>query len=568
MPARLFDAYYRYPELVRILHEIAAEFPQLVSLTSIGQSYEGRDIWVATVTNTATGPDCDKPALWLDGNLHSPEIAPSIACLYILDCLARQYGRDPDVTYALDTRAFYVCPRVSPDGAESLLDDHPKLVYSSMRKYPCDEEVGGGLVPQDLDGDGRILMMRIPDPHGGWKICPEEPRLMVRREPAERGGQFFRLMREGLFEDFDGYQLRIRQRDQRIDLNRNFPVDWRPESDQPGAGEFPTSEPEVRCLVQFVTSHRNITGAISLHTYSGAILRPYSNRSDDHFPPEDLHVYKAIGAKASDLTGYACYSTYHGARTHPSQRTTGTFDGWLYDHLGIYGWTVDIWAPHRRAGITENNIGQWEKDHPLEDDLKLLAWSDANMEGDGYVDWYPFDHPQLGRIELGGWNKLGTFTNPPLKFLAEEMALLPPWVLWQALISPLLELSHATAEPLGGDFYRVRFGVLNSGWLPTYVARRAVERKAVSGVRCQIALPDGAELVQGTAAQDIGQLGGRAHTPATIPGWPGGEPTDHLATAEWIVRAPAGGRVGLVAHHHRAGCVSTTLDLNGGQEHV
>jgi len=234
---------------VRILHEFAAGYPGLLRLECIGKSYEGRDIWVAAITNYATGDDLAKPAFWLDGTLHSPEIAPSIACLYVIDYLVKNYGSDPDVTFALDTRTIYVCPRVSPDGAELLLADPPRLVYSSTRKYPPDEDVPGGLVPQDLDGDGRMLMMRIPDPHGGWKISPDEPRLMVRRSPIEREGQFYRLMREGLFEDYDGLQLKIKPREQRLDLNRNFPLNWRQESDQPGAGDFPTSEPETRNLV-------------------------------------------------------------------------------------------------------------------------------------------------------------------------------------------------------------------------------------------------------------------------------------------------------------------------------
>lgn len=563
MPDVLFDRYYRYPELTRIMYQYAAEYPSLVRLECIGKSHEGREIWVAAITNYSTGADLTKPALWLDGTLHSPEIAPSIACLYVIDYLTKNYGRDQDVTYALDTRAIYICPRVSPDGAESLLADNPKLVYSSTRKYPHDEENAGGLIPQDLDGDGRMLMMRIPDPNGAWKISADEPRLMVRRGPTERNGQFYRLMREGLLENFDGHQLKIRPRDQRLDLNRNFPLNWRQECEQPGAGDYPTSEPETRNLVEFVTNHRNITGVISLHTYSGAILRPYSDRGDDAFPPEDLDVYNTIAAKAEEITGYAAFSTFHGARSHPSQTTSGQFDGWLYDHLGIFGWTVDMWDPHRKAGITAKNIGAWEKSHPFADDLKLLAWSDANMDGDGYVDWYPFDHPQLGRVELGGWNKLGTFTNPPLKFLKPELALFPPWVLWQTLISPRLELAHACAEPLGGNLYRVRFAVLNSGWLPTYVAKKALTRKVVRGVRCRIIPGEGIELVDGGCTQEIGQLEGRAYTPATIPGWPGGEPTDHLGVAEWIVQAPRGGEIELVAHHDRAGRVSTSLRIEG-----
>ena len=81
MPEVRFDTYYRYEDLTRILQGFASEYPHLVHLESIGQSYEGRDIWVATVTNVQTGEARQKPALWVDGNIHASELSPSSTCL-------------------------------------------------------------------------------------------------------------------------------------------------------------------------------------------------------------------------------------------------------------------------------------------------------------------------------------------------------------------------------------------------------------------------------------------------------------------------------------------------------
>ena len=55
MPAIAFDRFYRYADLTSIVHALAAEHPNLVSIESICKSHEGRDIWVLTVTNSATG---------------------------------------------------------------------------------------------------------------------------------------------------------------------------------------------------------------------------------------------------------------------------------------------------------------------------------------------------------------------------------------------------------------------------------------------------------------------------------------------------------------------------------
>ena len=169
MPDIRFDTYYRYDDLCRLLRAYAEEFPRLVRVEAIGQSHEGRDILLAVVTNGETGPDTEKPALYVDGNIHASEVSASAACLYLLHTLTSRYGSDPDVTRCLDTRAFYVCPRLNPDGAEWALADVPKIVRSSTRPYPYDEDPIGGLVTEDVDGDGRMLSMRIPDPNGPWK---------------------------------------------------------------------------------------------------------------------------------------------------------------------------------------------------------------------------------------------------------------------------------------------------------------------------------------------------------------------------------------------------------------
>jgi murein tripeptide amidase MpaA len=105
-----FDTYYRYDALTEILKGIAEEYPQLVSLSSLGRSFEGREVWLLSVTNTATGPAEEKPALWIDGNIHASEVSASSACLYCVKFLLEHYGQRPDVTRALDARAFYLCP--------------------------------------------------------------------------------------------------------------------------------------------------------------------------------------------------------------------------------------------------------------------------------------------------------------------------------------------------------------------------------------------------------------------------------------------------------------------------
>src|SRR4029077_3162007 len=119
-------------------------------------------------------------------------------------------------------------------------------------------------------------------------------------------------------------------------------------------------------------------------------------------------------------------------------------------------------------------------------DLKLLKWNDEVLGGKGFVSWYTFDHPQLGPVELGGWDTLYTWSNPPQALLEKEIARFPAWLIWHLLISPRLTIHEASASPLGQDTWTVRLVVDNTGWLPSYVTKRGLANKLTRGVVCEI----------------------------------------------------------------------------------
>jgi murein tripeptide amidase MpaA len=561
IPTPRFDVFYKHDDLTRLLQSYAQALPTLVEVRSIGKSHEGRDIWVVIITSKATGADVDKPAFWVDGNIHAAELTASTACLYWLHKLATGYAKDPQVTQLLDTRVVYMVPRLNPDGAELALADRPRHIRSSTRPYPWDEQPVDGLTVEDVDGDGRMLMMRVPDPHGTYKKCPDEPRLMVPRDPGEFGGEYYRLIPEGTLKNFDGLKIWVNPDREGLDLNRNFPAYWRQEFEQQGAGPYPTSEPEVRAMVDFITKHPNIGAAVSFHTHSGVILRPMGTQSDDDMTPEDLWQYKRFSDLGAKLTGYPAISIFHDFKYHPKQVITGTQD-WVYEHLGALFWTVEIWAPNKEAGINDYQWIEWYRDHPVEDDKKLLKWSDEQCGGKAHVDWYPFNHPQLGRVELGGWDKMNYWRNPPAHLREREAARFPAWLQQIALSLPKLEVLRAEVRALGPDTWRVRFAVANSGYLPSYVTKRALERKTVRGVVFQILLPKGASLVSGKERTKGTQLEGHAPKGSLQAFMPDRNITGDRAMIEWIVKAPKGTVVGLTAMADRAGTVRSEVTLD------
>ncbi len=575
-----FNRFYRYAEFSQILHDYVNTFPDLLSLESIGKSHEGRDIWVVTATNRKSGVAADKPAYWVDANIHASELAGGAASLYLIDTLTKQYGKREDITRCLDTRAFYICPRMNPDGAEWAMQDTPKIIRSGTRPYPFDEEAIDGLDIGDVDGDGRILSMRIPDQNGNWKCHETEPRLMVPREPTEYGGTYYRMLPEGTLRDYDGYTVKVNKDKQGLDLNRNFPSGWRQEFEQPGAGPYPTSEPEVRSVVHFITHHPNITGGTSFHTWSGVLLRPSASSPDEDMPAEDLWAYKEQGAMGEKLTGYPAISIYHEFRYHPKDVITGAFD-WIYEHLGLYEWTIEIWCPMREAGVTDYKYIDWFRDHPVADDLKMLAWADKELAGRGYVEWKKFIHPQLGEIEIGGWDKIYAFRNPPPHLLEREIAKFPDWLLYNTMISPKLELVDAKASKIADNTYRITLAVQNTGYLPSYVSKRALANKQSRGVIAEITMPAGkrASLVSGKSRVMMGELEGRAYKHTLMSFWTDTAPTADRSVCEWVVKVDADNadnadnadsatnapsaaiEINIVAKHEKSGVVRATVLL-------
>jgi murein tripeptide amidase MpaA len=430
-------------------------------------------------------------------------------------------------------------------------------VRSGTRPYPYSDE-RDGLYPVDLDGNGIIVQMRVPDPDGPWKISDKDPRLMRKRQPDEYGGSYYQIYTEGLIRNYNGVEVKIAPPRQGLDFNRNFAYEWGPDGVQAGAGPYPFSEPEVRALAQFYTDHPNISGAVSYHTYSGVILRPFSDKSDDRMPLGDIYTFKEIADRGTELTGYPHGSVYDIFRYHPREVMRGAFDDWAYDQYGIFAFTVELWDMIGEAGIKERKFIEWMRNHPEEDDLKLLAWNDQHLNGEGFINWKPFDHPQLGPVEIGGWIERKTFGNPPPQFLLPTIAPNTQFLIAHARTLPKLVLRDLQVSPLGNGAFHIQAVVANTGYLPTYTSEQARARRAVRPIEIRIELPTGATLVNGEAKQEIGQLEGRSNKRGTFNN---NFPSDHLRLLSWVILAPQGGQVQIQAASQRGGTARASIDL-------
>lgn len=554
-----FNHYFMNAELSLLYNEWMSTYPNLIQVSSIGTSHEGRPIQLLILTNQATGTDVEKPAIWIDANIHATEITGTTSAIYIAFHLLNGYGTDEQITHQLDQSVYYIVPRVNPDGAEWAMSPNPRFVRSGVRPYPW-EEKDEGLFSQDINGDGKILQMRFQDPNGDWKISSLDPRMMEKRAPDERGGTYYRLLSEGMLEDYDGYLIKLARPIEGLDFNRNFPFEWRTEGEQYGAGPYPTSEPETRALTQFVIDHPNINIAITFHTFSRAILRPYSTKSDDDMNAEDLWVFKKIGEIGTKITGYRCVSTFHDFKYHPKEVTTGAFDDWMYDHHGVFTYTIELWDLPTEAGIKDRKFIDWWRDHPHEEDLKVLKWIDEHGPSDAYLPWQPYEHPQLGKIELGGWDNMYTWRNPPLPYVEAEVKKHYPFILSLGELLPHLAIYSLDIKKISEGNFHLNLVVENCGFLPSFTSQQSKTRKSIRPVRVELELPEGAVLKNGKRREELGHLEGRSNK-LDVASNSADSPTDNRARLEWAIQAPTGTKIGIKVISERAGSIIREINL-------
>jgi hypothetical protein len=546
-----FDRFLRYDELVAWLDQLADAHPELVAIETYGQSHQDRDLLLVTVTDPSTGAHDTKPAHWIDANIHSVELTASVAACRVLRYLVDGFtAGDEEVVRALRTRTFYIVPRVNPDGAEWALADSPHFRRSSVRNWPlADGRRWPGHESEDIDGDGRILQMRIADNDGQWTLHPDDPRLLVPvpLDGMATGTPRYRLFGEGTIEDFDGFTMPKPRPPQGLDMNRNFPAGWG--TTVPGSGDHPLSEPEIDALVRAMIARPNICGFNAFHTSGGVLLRPSSTKADAELAPNDVWVWNELAKRGTELTGYPAHSIYEDFTWDPSETMSGASDDWAYEHFGVYGWTTEFWDLVHAATGEKVSTHFWYTGPTDAEALAVLQWLDGQPGGAqtaGFVDWYDFNHPQLGPVELGGWNDLYSWANPPMHLLKAEVDGHGAFAVAQALAAPCLEIKHTDVEQLGADTWRVSVGVANVGWLPTHVTEKAKKDSIVRPVVVELT---GAELIGGSARVELGQLTGAVA--ARFNQGDGGSP--ERALASWTIRCAPGTELAVTASHQRAG---------------
>lgn len=550
-----YDHYYVYSEITEILQQYAREYPQYCRLSAIGTTSEGRSIWMLELTDLACGDFADKPGFALDGNVHAGEVTGSMCCMYFLDYLLTN-RTEKEVAWLLAHYTVYCVPRISPDGSEAYLTT-PVMLRSVNKLFPYDEPQPG-IQPDDIDGDGVIRQMRIRNVNGAFKKWDKDPRIMVKRRPDEVSGEFYDVFSEGTVCGEEDCELQPAPDKFGNDFNRNFPAWWGVGG---RGGAYGLSNPETRAFADFLHAHANICTCLNFHTSGGVYLYPPAFEARSKAAKEDMERYREIGKICKAETGYDFVNLHDEFLGPMIAPVGGSIDDFCHYVLGIAACTCECWDLDTRCGFPH----EYPRVKPPADEeqTKLLAaklqWLEENNDGKGFADWKEVSHPQLGTVEVGGFDVKHVIQNPPEQFLLQEAEKHTCFMLREMKLLPRLEITQLQAVPLG-DCYEITAKLANRSFLPTYVTAEAKEIGLAKPVTVKI---EGAQVTVGKAEEEIGHLSGFAG--AGDYGWGLGGITVNHAPAEktlrYVVRGQSKSTVTVTCESPRAGKVQASVVL-------
>lgn len=450
---RLVELAAAKPDVVRILRPLATD-PAFV-VAAIGRG-EG-------------------PGVLIVGGLHGRHAIGVDAAVGVAEAMAA----DPD---ALNGHILWVVPRVVPDGLPSGRADVPDDADHDGR---YDEDA-----PRDLNGDGVIGTMIVEDPSpltglvATHVVDEDDPRIV---RPAEDGeAATHAVLAESI--DADGDGSFGEDAGGGIDVNSDFPALWPEFSD--GVAAWPLSLPRTRALARWMINEKSLSMVIA-HAPGDTLTAVPTDRGTGpagRVPKgilsADEDAFEVITEAFRDATGLP--------KGDRNERAAGSLDAWAYGHLGLWSGATPLWDRPDRMGELATPPGDAEEapDVPLDsdgdglpdevvpadqieaapvgdsDEAKWLAWIDAERGGEGFTDWAPFDHPQLGRVMIGGFHP--------------DLPITPPTDLTDGIVQaqvafvrdilagmPTIEIARVDVRDAGNGLYDVAVVLENSGEIPT-----------------------------------------------------------------------------------------------------
>lgn len=544
-----------HAHLSSALKALADAHKDVAQLVKLGSSRGGRSIDALRLAGAGAAQDKGRPAILLVANLDGARVYSSAVALQHARELAGRYASDDKVKALLDRTTLYIVPRANPDAAEARFGTPRFEQRASGPGVDDDRDGRAGEDPStDVNADGVIAWLRVKDADGEWMDDPADARALIKAERAKGERGVYVLWPEGRDADKDEKVAEDAALDARVD--RNFPDGW--EQHAKDAGVFPTDEPETRALCDFVLAHPELA-LVVVYDAQDSLVGEVKSVGDDapfvkRIPPEgvlesDAKLLGELGKRYKKVTESAVKA---------EGNDKGTFTRWCYAERGLLTLAATLWdipleekkkdekkedaeggpkgeeKPVEQAAESEKSPqadkqpeeqgagdkkGDTKKDKDKKDDepkpsddAKRLKWIDAAGASEAwrFLPWTPFQHPELGAVEIGGLAPYARLEPP-----ASESGLIAQkhldWFLTLGELVPRIQIAECTREKLGEGVWRVKAVVENDAYLPL-LSRSAQRTATTRPARVHLDLPSAGTRLGGNVQElleDLPGSGGR-----------------------------------------------------------
>ncbi len=288
----------------------------------------------------------------------------------------------------------------------------------------------------------------------------------------------------------------------------------------------------------------------------GAVVNPLKG---------DLKFYNKI---SKEFKEYLKKNKLDGKRLDPQRAKDGSFELWSYYHLGIPSFSMDFWTlpkiekkeksgdeitaeklekmtkeeflalgkekiekflksagapknikaeflingvkngvmtPKRMAGFMKKMKKPEDNSSGTPKEVALIDFNNKKLSGRGFVDWKPFNHPTLGKVEIGGISPFSDIT-PPFSMVKELVGKQVPYIFKIVEKLPVIKIGKVKIENKGGGVYKIKVWVENKGMLP-YPTEMGKKNGRIGNIILTIK-GNGIKILDGKKRTPIQSIGG------------------------------------------------------------
>jgi len=160
--------------------------------------------------------------------------------------------------------------------------------------------------------------------------------------------------------------------------------------------------------------------------------------------------------------------------------------------------------PEQLVGMIKKMPKPEKEDELSEKDKALLAWSEKEWNGNGFVNWQKVEHPDFDEAEVGGYIPY-LETTPKPEQIDSLLNTQLPWLLKLAKKLPDITLGEEKITDMGAGVYKLELFIENNGYLPYPIA---IGQRNNQPAPVIILLEGDVELLEGKERRPLGSIGG------------------------------------------------------------